>query len=63
MQAIVMQAIVDKVMRVFTLKHPAVDDEAKLGHPEVTDLAAELLENYKSRLARRTLETTTTKSN
>jgi hypothetical protein len=50
-----MQSIVDKVMRVFTFKHPVSDDEAKLVHQEVTDFAAELLENYKSQLARRAL--------
>ena len=50
-----MHAIVDKVMRVFTFKHPVSDDEAKLAHREATDFAAELLENYKNQLARRTL--------
>ena len=55
-QEIAMQAIVDKVMRVFTSKHPVADDEAKLVRQEVTDFAAELLENYKRRLARRTLD-------
>jgi hypothetical protein len=50
-----MQAIVDKVMRVFTFKHPVSDDEAKLVRQEPTDFAAELLENYKSQLAQRTL--------
>jgi hypothetical protein len=49
-----MQAIVDKVMRAFTFKHPVSDDEAKLVRQEAADFAAELLENYKSRLARRT---------
>jgi hypothetical protein len=56
-QEFTMQAIVDKVMRVFTFKHAVVDDDAKPARPEVTDLAAELLENYKSRLASRTLDT------
>ena len=50
-----MQAIVDKVIRVFTLKHPVFDDEAKRVRQEATDFAAELLENYKSQLAQRTL--------
>jgi hypothetical protein len=50
-----MQAIVDKVMRVFTAKHPVSDDETKLARQEATDFAAELLENYKSQLAQRTL--------
>lgn len=48
-----MQAIVDKVMRAFTIKHPVRDDEAKRVPQEVTDFAAELLENYKTQLARR----------
>jgi hypothetical protein len=50
-----MQAIVDKVMRVLTFKHPVSDDEAKCVRQEATDFAAELLENYKSQLAQRTL--------
>ena len=49
-----MQAIVDKVMRVFTSKHLVSDDEAKLARQESSDFAAELLENYKSQLAQRT---------
>jgi hypothetical protein len=50
-----MQAIVDKVMRVFTFKNPVSENEAKLVRQEATDFAAELLENYRSQLARRTL--------
>ena len=50
-----MQAIVDKVMRAFAFKHPVSDAESKLVRQEVTDFAAELLENYKSQLAHRTL--------
>jgi hypothetical protein len=50
-----MQAIVDKVMRVLTFKHPVSDDEAKRVRQEATDFAAELLENYKNQLAQRTL--------
>jgi hypothetical protein len=52
-----MQAIVDKVMRAFTFKHPVSGDEAKLLSQEATDFAAELLEKYKSQLAQRTLRT------
>jgi hypothetical protein len=54
-QEFFMQAIVDKVMRAFAFKHPVSDAEAKLVRQEVTDFAAELLENYKSQLAHRTL--------
>jgi hypothetical protein len=50
-----MQAIVDKVIRAFAFKHPVSDTETKLGRQEAADFAAELLENYKSQLARRTL--------
>jgi hypothetical protein len=50
-----MQAIVDKVMRVFAFKHPVSDDEAEPVRQEATDFAAELLENYKSQLAQRRL--------
>jgi hypothetical protein len=49
-----MQAIVDKVMRVFTFKHPVSNGDAELMRQEATDFAADLLENYKSQLARRT---------
>ena len=49
-----MQAIVDKVMRALSVKHPVPDDEAKPAQ-QATELAAELLENYKKQLARRTL--------
>jgi hypothetical protein len=50
-----MQAIVDRVIRAFAFKHPVSDAEAKLVRQEATDFAAELLENYKSQLALRTL--------
>jgi hypothetical protein len=56
-QEFAMQAIVDKVLRAFTVKHPVSDDdEAKLVRQDVTDLAAALLENYKSQLARRSFD-------
>jgi hypothetical protein len=50
-----MQAIVDKVIRAFAFKHPGSEAEGKLARQEATDFAAELLENYKNQLARRTL--------
>jgi hypothetical protein len=53
-QELSMLAIVDKVKRAFTAKHPVSDDEAKTAHQEVTDFAAKLLENYKTQLAQRT---------
>ena len=49
-----MQAIVEKVMRALSVKHPVSDDEAKPAR-EAAEFAAELLENYKKQLARRTL--------
>jgi hypothetical protein len=48
-----MQAIVEKVMRALTIKHPVREAEAKLGRGEATAFAAELLENYKNQIARR----------
>jgi hypothetical protein len=50
-----MQAVVERVMRVFTLKHPISDEEAEAVRKEVTEFAAGLLEKYKDQLARRTL--------
>ena len=50
-----MQAVVDRAMRAFTLKHPISDEEAEAVRKEVTAFAAELLEKYKDQLARRTL--------
>lgn len=49
-----MQAIVDRVVRAFTFRHPVSDDEAKSVRAEATEFAMELLENYKSQMARRT---------
>jgi hypothetical protein len=48
-----MQAIVEKVMRVFAFKHPVSEDDAERVREEAAEFAAELLENYKSELARR----------
>jgi hypothetical protein len=53
-QEFAMQAIVEKVMRAFSVKHPVSDDEAKPAQ-QATELAAQLLENYKKQLARRML--------
>jgi hypothetical protein len=50
-----MQAIVDKVIRAFASKYPGPDAAGKIVRQEATDFATELLENYKSRLARQTL--------
>jgi hypothetical protein len=50
-----MQAVVDRVMRAFTLKHPISDEEAETVRKEAAAFAAELLEKYKDQLARRTL--------
>jgi hypothetical protein len=48
-----MQAIVDKVMRALTFKHPDSDGDAGRAREEATELAAELLENYKAKLTGR----------
>jgi hypothetical protein len=53
-QELAMQAIVEKVIRAFSVKHPVSDDETKPAQ-QATELAAKLLENYKKQLARRTL--------
>jgi hypothetical protein len=50
-----MQAVVDRVMRAFTLEHPLSDEEAEALRREVTEFAAALLEKYKDQLAHRTL--------
>jgi len=50
-----MQAVVDRVMRAFTLKRPISDKEADAVRREVTEFAAELLEKYKRQLAHRSL--------
>jgi hypothetical protein len=50
-----MYAVVDKVMRAFTFRHPVSDAEANRVRQEVTEFAVELLANYKGQLARRTL--------
>jgi hypothetical protein len=50
-----MQAVVDRVMRAFTLKHPISDEEADAIRREAKELANDLLAKYKSQLAHRTL--------
>ena len=50
-----MQAVVDRVMRAFTLKHPISDQEAEAIRREATEFAIDLLAKYKSRLAHRAL--------
>jgi hypothetical protein len=45
-----MQAVVDRVMRAFTLKHPISDEEAEAVRKEVTAYAAGLLENTRTSL-------------
>jgi hypothetical protein len=51
-----MQAIVDKVKRALTFKHPVADDDAQPTHIEAKEFASELLENVRRQLARRTLD-------
>jgi hypothetical protein len=50
-----MQAVVERMVRAFTLKHPISDEEAEAVRQEVTEFAARLLAKYKDQLARRTL--------
>jgi hypothetical protein len=50
-----MQAVVDRVMRAFTLKHPISDEEAEAIRREATEFATDLLAKYKNQLAHRTL--------
>jgi hypothetical protein len=50
-----MQAVVDRVMRALTLKHPLSDEEAEAIRREANEFAIDLLAKYKSQLAHRTL--------
>jgi hypothetical protein len=50
-----MQAVVDRVMRALTLKHPISDQEAEAIRREATEFAIDLLAKYKNQLAQRTL--------
>lgn len=49
-----MQAVVDRVMRAFTLNRPMSDEQTEAVRREVTEFAAGLLEKYKNQLAHRT---------
>jgi hypothetical protein len=50
-----MQAVVDRVMRAFTLKDPMPDEQTEAVGREVTEFAVALLAKYKNQLAHRTL--------
>jgi len=50
-----MQAVVDRVKRAFTLNHPISDRQAEAIRRDATEFAIDLLANYKSQLAQRTL--------
>ena len=50
-----MQAVVERVMRAFSLKHPISDQEAEAIRREATEFAINLLAKYQSQLAHRTL--------
>jgi hypothetical protein len=50
-----MQAVVDRVKRIFTLNHPISDQEAEAIRREATEFAIGLLAKYRDQLARRTL--------
>jgi hypothetical protein len=50
-----MQAVVDRLMRAFTPKHPMSEEQTAAVRQEVTEFAAELLEKYKNHLEHRTL--------
>jgi hypothetical protein len=52
-----MQPAVERVIRAFTIKHPLSEAEAKVVRQEATELAAELLEEYKTRLVQRARNT------
>jgi hypothetical protein len=49
-----MQAVVDRVIRAFTLKHSISDEEAEAIRQEAIEFATDLLEKYKTQLAHRT---------
>jgi hypothetical protein len=50
-----MQAVVDRMMRAFTLKYPISDQEAEAIRREANQFAIDLLAKYKTQLAHRTL--------
>ena len=49
-----MQAVVDRIMRALALKHPLPEKDSGVDRQEITEFASELLEKYKTQLARRT---------
>jgi hypothetical protein len=50
-----MQAVVNRMKRIFDLNHPISDQEAEAIRREATEFAIGLLAKYRDRLARRTL--------
>ena len=54
-----MPAVVDRVMRAFTPKHPVSDEEAEAIRQEAMEFAIDLLAKYKSQFADRTLRPAT----
>jgi hypothetical protein len=50
-----MQAVVDRMKRIFSLNHPISDQEAETIRREATEFAIGLLAKYKDQLAHRTL--------
>jgi hypothetical protein len=50
-----MQAVVDRVKRIFDLNHPISDQEAEAIRREATEFAIDLLTKYRSQLAQRSL--------
>src|SRR3954463_12007321 len=50
-----MQALVDKVMRAFTFKHPVSDPETACGRQDASEFAFKLLKNYRAQLRRRVI--------
>ncbi|MBN9004212.1 MAG: hypothetical protein J0H40_02250 [Rhizobiales bacterium] len=51
-QELSMQAVVERVMRAFAIKHPS-DEKAETARRNAAELAAELLDNYRIRIAQR----------
>ena len=49
-----MQAVVDRMKRIFDLNHPISDQEAEVIRREATEFAIGLLAKYRDQLAHRT---------
>ena len=49
-----MQAVVERVIRAFTLRNPLCHEDVDGARPTPAGLAAELLENYRAQLLQRT---------